>query len=110
MTQDKSEVKSQDDKNESQTEKTGKNAPGQDTVHVKVYSPFKVYFEGPAKSVSAESATGPFDILPRHHNFITLLEPCELMVRVPDGAELPFPIQGGIMHVKADEIIVFLDV
>jgi F0F1-type ATP synthase epsilon subunit len=76
---------------------------------VKVYSPFKVYFEGLAISVSAASKTGNFDILPKHHNFITLLEPCDLVVRT-DREEETFPITGGIMHVKADDLVVFLDV
>ncbi|MGB4967193.1 MAG: F0F1 ATP synthase subunit epsilon [Candidatus Saccharimonadales bacterium] len=110
MAENENEVKSTEEKTASQVKDASKSITPPDLVQVKVYSPFKIYFDGPAKSVSAESATGPFDILPRHHNFITLLEPCELMVRVPDGADLPFPIQGGIMHVKADEIIVFLDV
>jgi F-type H+-transporting ATPase subunit epsilon len=80
------------------------------SMHVKVYSPFKVYFEGTAESVSAESATGPFDILPKHHNFITLLDPCDLIIRTGKDEEQAIAIQGGIMHVKADEVIVFLDV
>ena len=78
-------------------------------MSAKVYSPFKVYYEGSAISVSAASAKGEFDILPRHHNFITLLVPCTLTVRNDDGVE-SFDIGGGIMHVKADEIVVFLDV
>ncbi|HET6924747.1 MAG TPA: hypothetical protein VFH39_02890 [Candidatus Saccharimonadales bacterium] len=79
------------------------------TMNVKVYSPFKVYYDGEAASVSAESATGPFDILPRHHNFITLLVPCQLVIR--DGKdEQTFDIGGGVMHVKANDVVVFLDV
>lgn len=78
-------------------------------MHVKVYSPFKVYFDGPAKSISAVNATGPFDILPRHHNFMTLLIPCELVVRTP-STEQRIKISHGVMHVKADKVIVFLDV
>jgi len=78
-------------------------------MHVKVHSPFKVYYDGEASSISAESATGPFDILPEHHNFITLLVRCDLIVR--DGKdEQVITISGGIMHVKADDVIVFLDV
>src|SRR4051794_8035534 len=77
-----------------------------DVVQCKVYSPFKVYFEGAAKSVSAESAKGPFDILPRHHNFITLLVPCQLVIRTENDEEQLFDIGGGIMHVKANDIIV----
>lgn len=79
------------------------------TVHLKIYSPYKQYFDGPAKSVSAESATGPFDILPKHHNFITLLEPCDVHVLTPNGEET-IRISGGVMHVKADRIVIFLDV
>lgn len=78
-------------------------------MKVKVYSPYKVYFEGMAKSISAESATGPFDILPKHHNFITLLQPCDLIVRTTNHEET-FRIDGGVMHVKADDVVVFLDV
>jgi F0F1-type ATP synthase epsilon subunit len=79
------------------------------TMHVKVYSPFKVYFNQNAYSVSGENATGPFDILPHHHNFISLLKPCDLVLRTEAG-EPKVKIGGGIMYVKADEVTVFLDV
>lgn len=79
------------------------------TMHVKIYSPYKVYFDGDALSVSAESETGPFDILPKHHNFITLLEPCDAVVRTDKGDQT-IRISGGVMHVKADDLVVFLDV
>jgi F0F1-type ATP synthase epsilon subunit len=79
------------------------------TVRVKVYSPFKVYFDDNALSISAVNGTGPFDILPKHHNFITLLLPCELAIRTPRGDQ-KIRIGGGIMHVKADQVTVFLDV
>ncbi|MGB4800777.1 MAG: hypothetical protein WBP03_04640 [Candidatus Saccharimonadales bacterium] len=78
-------------------------------IRVKVYAPFRVYFEGLAESVSAASQTGPFDILKGHHNFITLLVPCDIVVRTGKEDEV-IRIQGGIMHVKADSVIVFLDV
>jgi F0F1-type ATP synthase epsilon subunit len=79
------------------------------TMRVKVNAPFKVYFDGDAKSVSAINETGPFDILPGHHNFMTLLSPCDLVVRAGNSEEA-IPIQRGIMHVKADEVAIFLDV
>lgn len=80
------------------------------TMHAKVYAPFKIYFEGQANSVSAANKVGPFDILPRHHNFITLLEPGNLTVRAPGKPDLVMPIQKGVMHVKANEVKVFLDI
>jgi F0F1-type ATP synthase epsilon subunit len=83
--------------------------PKKDILQVKVHSPFKVYFEGEADSVSAENNTGPFDILPKHHKFITLLNPCDLVVRSSEG-EKRIRIARGIMHVKANTVNVFLDV
>lgn len=78
-------------------------------MHVKVYAPFKVYFDGDAISISAINDTGPFDILPQHHNFMTLINACDIVVRTDKGEE-KIAITRGIMHVKADQVVVFLDV
>ncbi len=79
------------------------------SIHVKIHAPFRVYFDGQADSISAVNGKGAFDILPHHHNFMTLLNPCDVIVR-HDNQEEKIPIARGIMHVKADEVIVFLDV
>ncbi len=78
-------------------------------MHVKVYAPFKVYFDGDAQSISAVNATGPFDILGQHHNFMTLLSAGDIIVRTESNEE-KISITRGIMHVKANDIVVFLDV
>jgi F0F1-type ATP synthase epsilon subunit len=82
---------------------------GKPVMAVKVYAPFQVYFEGNAYSISAVNATGPFDILPRHHNFLCMLVPCELKIQSPDG-EKTVKIHRALMHVKADRVSVFVDV
>src|SRR5882724_456684 len=80
-----------------------KTKGGQDlTMRVKIYSPYHTYFDEPANSLSAENATGPFDILPHHHNFVSLLTPADLIVRRRDHDDRRFKIGGGVMHVKAD--------
>lgn len=78
-------------------------------MHVKVAAPYKVYFNGKAESVSAVNDTGPFDILPEHHNFITLLNPCDVIVQLGNQKET-IPINRGVMHVKKDRVLIFLDV
>jgi len=83
---------------------------GQLSMQVKVYSPFNDYYEGGAFSLSAENATGPFDILPKHHNFISLLSACEIIVRTVNKGDQRIRISGGLMHVKSNQVIVFLDV
>jgi F0F1-type ATP synthase epsilon subunit len=81
-----------------------------ETLYVKVHSPFVVYFDGEATSVSAVNRTGTFDILPQHHKFLTLLSRSDLVVRLPDGTAQNIPINGGMMHVKEDQVIVFLNI
>jgi F0F1-type ATP synthase epsilon subunit len=78
-------------------------------MHVKIHAPFRTYFDGKAFSISAVNPTGPFDILPKHHNFMTLLSACDLVVRTEKGDE-KIEINRGIMHVKADDVVVFLDI
>lgn len=80
------------------------------TMSVKVYAPFQVYFEGEALSVSAVNGTGPFDILPRHRNFLCMLVPCTLTVQPVDGPVRSIKIHRALMHVKADSVAVFMDV
>jgi F0F1-type ATP synthase epsilon subunit len=82
---------------------------GRELLDVKVYSPYKSYFDEKAYSISAVNRTGSFDILPRHHNFISLLEPCEMAIDSPRGP-VPINISVGIMHVRGNRVIVFLDV
>jgi len=83
---------------------------GKPTMAVKVYAPFQVYFEGDAYSVSAVNDTGPFDILPHHHNFLCMLVPCELKIKPIEGDEKTIKIHRALMHVKADRVVVFVDV
>lgn len=78
------------------------------TMQVKLYAPFTVYFNGPAHSFSAVNDTGPFDILPGHKNFMSLLNPGIVTVRQPGKADFVIKITEGLMHVKADQVTVFL--
>jgi len=81
-----------------------------DTMTVKIYSPFQTYFEGPAISLSAVNRTGPFDILSKHKNFMSLLVACTITVRPPGKPDFNLKISRGVMHVKADKTTVFLDI
>jgi F0F1-type ATP synthase epsilon subunit len=79
-------------------------------MHVKIYAPFKVYYDGQATSVSAANRVGPFDVLANHHSFISLLEPGDVTVRVEGKPDFSMKVTRGVIHVKADEVRVFLDV
>ncbi len=79
-------------------------------MRIHVASPFAVFFDEEAVSISGVNATGPFDVLPQHHNFITLVEACDLIIQTLAGTETRIKISGGVMHVKADTVRVFLNV
>lgn len=95
---------------EDQAPEQPKTKSGKPSMDVKVYAPFQVYFEGEALSVSASNATGPFDILPKHHNFLCMLVPCTLTVQPVEGQAKNIKIHRALMHVKADRVVVFMDV
>lgn len=79
-------------------------------MQVKIYAPFKVYFNGPADSLSATTETGPFDILPHHKNFMSLLKPGPLTVRQNGKPDFKMTIDKGVVHVRQDKVTVFLEV
>jgi F0F1-type ATP synthase epsilon subunit len=79
-------------------------------MRVKIYAPFKVYYDDIAASVTAMNRVGPFDILQGHHNFISLLAPGSITVRSEGKEDFKMQINRGVIHVKADEVKVFLDV
>jgi hypothetical protein len=86
---------------------------GKLAMTVKVYSPYRDYYDGQAFSISGENLTGPFDILPKHHNFISLLSPCTLTIITPNedtNDQIQIRITGGLIHVKDNNVIVFLDI
>jgi F0F1-type ATP synthase epsilon subunit len=89
--------------------KDAKPVDSKNLIATKIFAPFTVYFEGEAKSISAVNESGPFDVLAHHHNFITMLLPCNLVVHTPYD-DKTFRITRGLMHVRDNKVIVFLDV
>lgn len=79
-------------------------------IHIKIYAPFKVYFDGTGMSLSATNDTGPFDILAGHKNFISLLAPLPIKVLRPGMPDFYVGVSHGLVHVKANKVTVFLDI
>ena len=82
----------------------------QSAMQVEVYAPFQIYFDGPADSLSAINETGPFDVLPHHKNFMSLLKPGPLTVRQKGKPDINLRVDRAILHVRANKVVVFLDV
>lgn len=73
-------------------------------------SPFHVYYEGVAQSISAINSVGPFDILPGHADFFSMLSPGEVSIETGGGSEpKTFEITNGIMAVRDNEVMLFVN-
>lgn len=78
-------------------------------ISVVVRSRTGVVWEGEVLSVSSWNKVGPFDVLPRHANFVSTVQK-KLRLHKPDGLVEEVNVESGLMHVVADKVIVFLGV
>lgn len=78
-------------------------------LQVRILSPFEVFFEGMANSISATNRTGPFDVLANHTNFMALLTPGVVHVQTDIGVR-EFKISRGIIKVASNQVILFANV
>ena len=76
---------------------------------VKIFSPYQTYYQGEAVSLSAANRTGPFDILPGHINFFSLLTGGIVIINT-GFQQLEFQIGRGIVRVSHDDVTLFADV
>lgn len=77
-------------------------------LHVIARAPFQLYYDGPALSLSAENKVGKFDILPQHADFFSMLKPCDVIVET-ETEEITFPIRTGMLTVRNDEVMLFVN-
>lgn len=73
-------------------------------------APFHVYFEGEAQAVSAANSVGPFDILPGHADFFSILDPGEVIIDTGTDEPISFEITNGIAAVRNDEVMLFVNI
>lgn len=81
-----------------------------DDTELKVIAraPFEIYYEGPAKVVSASNKVGPFDILPGHADFFSILIPGDVTVETTTEP-ITFKITNGIVAVRDNEVMMFVN-
>jgi F-type H+-transporting ATPase subunit epsilon len=77
------------------------------TLNVIARAPFELYYEGPAEILSATNKIGPFDVLPQHADFFSVLKPCTVTIDIPDKDPVVFEITNGIITVRNDEVMLF---
>jgi F0F1-type ATP synthase epsilon subunit len=80
-----------------------------ETLRVIARAPFKLYYEGEATSVSGTNKVGPFDILPGHADFFSVMTPGEVIIETGNGEPVKFDINNGIVTTRDNEVMMFLN-
>lgn len=79
------------------------------TLSVNARAPFHVYYQGEASMVSGVNKVGRFDILPGHADFFSVMSPGEVMIET-GGEPVSFSITNGIVAVRDDEVMLFVNI
>lgn len=62
-------------------------------------------------TVSASNSVGPFDILPGHADFFSILDPGNITINMSNDQEpMTFDITNGIVAVRNDEVMLFVNI
>lgn len=88
---------------------SGRVEPNLEEIEVRVYSTEAIVYQGKAKAVSSVNEDGPFDILPFHASFISLIKDL-LTIHELSGGKKEFKIKSGVIKVHKGVIFVFLGV
>lgn len=78
-------------------------------LNVRVVSPERLVFEGPAASVVAPAWDGQVGVLPGHAPFITLLGHGALDIDLPGGGGERFHVAGGALKVLDNQITILTE-
>lgn len=76
---------------------------------VNARAPFNVYYQGQAQMVSGLNKVGRFDILPGHADFFSVMSPGEVVIET-DADPVSFSITNGIVAVRDDEVMLFVNI
>ena len=78
-------------------------------MRIEIVTPDKKIFEGDIKSVRVPGKKGSFQVLKDHAPIVSTLENGPVILVDPDGKEIVFEIDGGVIEVKANKIILLAD-
>lgn len=77
------------------------------TFHLRIISPQQLLLDTEAESISSKNLQGPFDILPQHANFITLIENTPIVVRAAGQKPQTFNFPRAIIMATENKVNIY---
>ncbi|OGE43734.1 hypothetical protein A3A45_03015 [Candidatus Daviesbacteria bacterium RIFCSPLOWO2_01_FULL_36_8] len=78
-----------------------------ETLHVRILSPQALLLDTQATSVSSTNVQGPFDILPEHANFITMVENSPIIIRSPGQKQTTYTFSMAIIYTMENQVNIY---
>ncbi len=78
-------------------------------LKVIINSPNKLIWSGVATSVSSKNSAGPFDVLPEHANFITMIQNDPIVVRFLDKEHV-FTYKNAVLSVYNGIVTIYTEI
>jgi F0F1-type ATP synthase epsilon subunit len=80
-----------------------------DTINIIIMSPNEIVWEGSARALSSLNKEGPFDILPNHANFMTLIKDTDVTVLLLDGKNTrTFTFEQAVLFFKENTAKIYI--
>jgi F-type H+-transporting ATPase subunit epsilon len=79
-------------------------------VNLEIITPEKTLYQGKIKSINVPGSKGSFTVLRNHAPIISILNKGQLKIITEDQKSEVIEIQGGVIEVKKNTIIVLTDV
>lgn len=79
------------------------------TLNLTIIDAEKKIFEGEVKALSSYNDDGPFDILPYHANFISIIKK-KLTVHLLNGEKNEYPIEVAVLKSAENKIAVYFGI
>ena len=79
------------------------------TLNAEIRSRSGLVFSGELESLSSVNLVGPFDILPGHTNFVSMIKE-KLVLRKGKSEQQEVGVENGVMIVEDNKVRVFLGV
>jgi F-type H+-transporting ATPase subunit epsilon len=80
-----------------------------DSLSITIINAEQTLYEGPARALSSTNEEGPFDVLPMHSNFISIIKDF-LIIHHEKGDKKELKIEGGVLRAFENRIQVFLGI
>lgn len=78
-------------------------------LHIIARAPFQLYYDGQASAVSAANRIGPFDILPGHADFFSMLTPSQIVIET-EHDPITIDAKNGLITVRDNEVLLFVNI